>query len=541
MAIQLITGNETGNSFINKLNNNFSQDGMHSFQIRMERGGLKSNGAIDYTLSSYNNYVRSSMFVRVNNASTVNGINFHSFSIYEYDENFSRLQTTKNEGDMFSNSCKYIKIFKNTNTVPEKCVFAFDGEVEEVYNVQIEKGTSGGHLLSETLVFEVSEGICTTARLLLPYNYTVNGEKVPMIVWCACDGSYTNWDYAIDTVGSTPNVITNQLQYLADQGFAVLNVYPWGSYNFSNFPNCGQSGAVPVPVTLVAYEKAIEYVTTRFNISDTNIFIAAWSGSGKLSAYYAIHHPSFNLRHIYAFSPVVDGGVWIMDENLGGRSGMRGAENSEMRFNGSAEQINTYLDTRLPSAEFSLTFKKLNAEKFAKCSSIQWQNLTGVYMKDGVLHNHTIEDKVEDSLNWGETWRDVTNYYEGRGFRDWTIFTDSSRQDYTPIYNRHELAITSNGAPITIIGAIDDEACPYLAMEQFIVQLQNGGTEAKIITLPEESTTDYGDGHGANLGHRAPIFYNTKSNITTKGGTTYSTVPYGWWYMVEDINSRFLK
>jgi hypothetical protein len=258
--------------------------------------------------------------------------------------------------------------------------------------------------------------------------------------------------------------------------------------------------------------------------------MTSWSGSGKLSAYYAIHHPKFNLRHIYAFSPVVDGGVWRMCETLkgsgDGSTGFRGATNSEMNFDGTTEQINRYLTGgNTMTEEQALEFKKLNAEKFSKFSSIQWQNLVGCYMKDGALHNHSIDDKVEDSLNWGETWRTFTGYQSNGGsvpssFTDW----DGLRQQ--GIYNRHDLAITGDGVPITIIGAEDDGACPYLAMEQFIIQLQNGGNEAKIINLPIESS-----GHTNTLGHRAPIFYNQ----------VVSGIGYGWSYAVQDIKSRFLK
>lgn len=530
MAIQNITGNEIGSQFIEKLNNNFSQaSNVRQFHVQMERGGLKQTGAMDYTIASYNGYIRSSMLIRINDATKVTGKTLTGFDVFEYGANFA-LVATSSEGDAFNSSTRYIKIVKQTNDIVEDAVLLLDGDVEEVYNVQIESGTSSTHLLSETLVFAVDENICTTARLVLPSGYSIGGKKVPLIIWCACDGSYPNWDFYIDQVGSSPASITSQLQYLTGQGFAVLNVYPWGSYNFTNFQHCGQSGAVPVPVTLRAYEKAVEYVTSRFNISDTNIFMTSWSGSGKLSAYYAIHHPKFNLRHIYAFSPVVDGGVWRMCETLkgsgDGSTGFRGATNSEMNFDGTTEQINRYLTGgNTMTEEQALEFKKLNAEKFAKFSSIQWQNLVGCYMKDGALHNHSIDDKVEDSLEWGETWRTFTGYQSNGGsvpssFTDW----DGLRQQ--GIYNRHDLAITGDGAPITIIGAEDDGACPYLAMEQFIIQLQNGGNEAKIINLPIESS-----GHTNTLGHRAPIFYNQ----------VVSGIGYGWSYAVQDIKSRFLK
>lgn len=541
MAIQNITGNETGSQFIEKLNNNFSQtSNVRQFHVQMERGGLKQTGAMDYTIASYNGYIRSSMLIRINDATKVTGKTLTGFDVFEYGANFA-LVTTSSEGATFNTNTHYIKIVKQTNDIVEDVVLLFDGDVEEVFNVQIESGTSSGHLLSETLVFAVDESICTTARLVLPSGYSISGKKVPLIIWCACDGSYPNWDFYIDQVGSSPASITSQLQYLTGQGFAVLNVYPWGSYNFTNFQHCGQSGAVPVPVTLRAYDKAVEYVTSRFNISDTDIFQLSWSGSGKLSAYWAIHKPAFNLRHIYAFSPVVDGGEFGLGEVLGGSNGFRAATNSEMHFEGTTQQITDYVNGNNHSVygsgktltdEQVIAFRKLNAGKFSKFSSVQWQNLTGTYMKDGVLHNHDIDDKIADSLAWAKTWATDTGYAASQGspaasqYSNWSSFRGR-------IYNRYDLAITGDGAPITIIGAEDDCACPFMAMEQFIVQLQNGGNEAKLIILPNESAANggIGTGHNARYGHRAPIFYNQ----------VVSGIGYGWSYAVQDIKSRFLK
>lgn len=410
MAIQEITGNEKGSQFIEKLNNNFSQSSnIHPFLVKMERGGLKETGAMDYTIASYNGYVRSSMLIKVNDATKVVGKTLTGFTVYEYSAGFA-LVTTSSEGDTFNANTNYIKIVKQTNNIVEDAILMFEDDVEEVCNVQIESGTfstdttTKGFLKSETLVFAVDENICTTARLLLPSSYSVSGKKTPLIIWSACDGSYPDWDYRIDFVDSAQKYIKEQLQYLTGQGFAVLNVYPWGSKNFSEFPNCGRSGAVPVPVTERIYEKAVEYVTSRFNISDTNIFMSSWSGSGKLSAYYAIHKPTFNLRHIYAFSPVVDDGVWKMGVTLGAAEGFRGASNSEMRLEGPSALITKYLNGTAFTDEEAIEFKKINAGKFAKFSSVSWQNLTGCYMKDGSLHNHDIDDKIEDSLNWGYVW-----------------------------------------------------------------------------------------------------------------------------------------
>lgn len=504
MAIQQFTGTENGTQFINKLNHNFGegQNG-GALRIKMERGGLKNTGAMDYTIASYNGYVRSQMLIKVNDATSVVGKTLTGFTIYEFGQNFSFIKTSS-EGDTFDSNTKYIKIVKQTNDIMESALFVFDGDVEEVYNVQIEKGTysDGGvtRLKSEMLVFGVSEGICTTARLILPPNYSISGQKVPLIIWDACDGSYS-WGRSIDYVGSTPSSITTQLQYLNDEGFAVLEIYPWGSRIAGLYNPSG--GAVPIPTSLMAHEKAVEYITSRFNISDTNIFLSSWSGSGKLSSFYAIHRPSFNLRSIYAFSPVVDGLSFVQWS----APAFRKALNEDMKFGG---DTSVFLGNGAwPIADGSqVDFITANAGKFAKCAAINWQNMVG----------KTITQKIADSISFS------------KGF-----WVDHSSN----IYNRHDLSITSGGVPITIIASADDEQCPYLVMEEFIIQLKNGGAEAKIITLPNNTGK-----------HRAATFGNEVDNdgdgITTRygnngSGVFYASIPFGWHYMVEDIYARFLK
>lgn len=507
---------------------------MRPVHIKFERGALKSNGAMDNDKDKYGTYIRSSMLIRINDATRVTGKTLAGFTVYEYNSSFVKVKESS-PGDTFGSSTRYIKIFKSTSDIVEDVVLLFDGDVEETYNVQIDKGSSGGYMQSETLVFGIDEKVFTTARLLLPSSYSISGKKVPLIIWCACDGSYPNWDFKIDYASDSSTKVNVGLQYLVANGFAVLNVYPWGSYNNVKFPNCGQSGAVPVPVVLRAYEKAVEYVTSRFNISDTNIFQTSWSGSGKLSAYYAIHHPSYNLRHIYAFSPVVDGGCFrASGEKLNDGTGFRGAANSEMHFEGSSADIDLYLSrwNNTINTQAEIDFVTANAGKFAKFSSIKWQNLSGSYMKEGVLHEHTIEDKIADTVAWGNKWRQLTNYPNTPpSSLDWSSLRNEG------IYNRHTLSISSDGAPITIIGAEDDKGCPYLAMEEFIIQLRNGGAEAKIINLPNETEANggIGTGHSKTAGHRAPIFFNSVVQYDN------NDVGYGWWYAVQDIKARFLK
>lgn len=512
-------------------------------RVRMERGALKSTGAMDNDKTKFTTYIRSSMLIKLNGATKVTGVNLTGFTVYEYKvvNNVIVFNKTSNEGDTFHADTRYIKIEKQSSTLPYEVFLSFDGFPEEVYNVQIEKGNSSGVYASginagkraaETLAFDVDGDVFTTAKLLLPPNYSINGDKVPLFIYSACDGSYRGtdangygWDNAIDRNDSLRD-LTAELQYMADEGFAVLNIYPWGSYNNTQYPNCGWSGALALPVTLKAYDKAVEYVTSRFNISDQYVFQASHSGSGKLSSFYAGHRPNFNLRHIYAFAPVVDGlcfyqwGASFYD--------MRRAMQHEMNFDVSVGNGSAFTSSGAwpihPANNIDVTkaFILANAGKFSQCATVNWCNLT----------EQDFEEKWADTVAFGNAWQAVMS--NSPSASDWEELDGE-------IYNRDDLAIIGDGVPISILGAVDDDQCPYLVMREFVHQLQNGGGDAEIVTLPNETTEEYGEGHTLNQGHRAAVYYHTKANVETRYGGTYSTVPYGWWYAVSHIYTHYLN
>lgn len=511
-------------------------------RVRMERGALKSTGAMDNDKVKFTTYIRSSMLIKLNGATKVTGVNLNGFTVYEYKvvNNAIVYNKVSNEGDTFHADTRYIKIAKQASLPNEDVFLSFDGFPEEVYNVQIEKGNASGVYASginsgkraaETLAFDVDGDVFTTAKLLLPPNYSINGDKVPLFIYSACDGSYRGnssngygWDNAIDRNDSLRD-LTTELQYMADEGFAVLNIYPWGSYNNTNYPGCGWSGALALPVTLKAFEKAVEYVTTRFNISDQYVFQASHSGSGKLSSFYAGHRPNFNLRHIYAFAPVIDGFCFYQWGST--FSDSRRAMHHEMDFDVSVGNGSTFLATAdwpihpASNPDAGKAFIMVNAGKFAQFTAVNWMNLT----------EQDLEDKWADTVAFGNTWQATRSGSPTKSA--WEALDGT-------IYNNDTLAISGDGVPLTIFGAADDADCPYLVMREFVNQLNNGGGDAELVTLPMTDTVEYGEVHPINKGHRAAMYYHTKSGISTRYGGTY-TIGYGWWYIVNHIYTHYLN
>ena len=412
--------------------------------------------------------------------------------------------------------CRFIRFqFKASNTPHSVCILLDDGTIEPIEGKRPQL-----RFPYDRLVYQVEDDVFTTALLMLPPNYSVDGEKVPLIIWDSGDGSFKYWD---SYEGGSYFGRLNGIRYLRDQGFAVLEVYSWGSYYYKKYPGCGGRSAMPIPTHLATHEKGVEYVLSRYNIDPENIFHVSKSGSGKIALYYAMVHPSFSLRSIYAMAPVFDDlnfVGWGMPDyraalyeelDLKGDSSqfLRGTPISEGGYNGSAWVPHT------PSQQ---AFIAQNAEKF-KMVSVDWMNVEG----------QTIEEKMTDTHRFSAAFWEGYTYNTETGKWSWTGPRPDTRGDVC--YTRHNLVRSGSHIPITVIMSPTDEQTPYWNALEVVHQFQNAGEDAKMITL------ETGGHSGPDLSVQGT---NTLNDVTTRLGVHYDNVSIGWYYTVEDIYSRFL-
>jgi hypothetical protein len=460
---------------------------------KIERGGFDADGSFSSSIASYYASWRTSYMICVSGAEYIQANQTGSIIFYRSDHSVISIRTlAKNNFQPVPVDCVYVRYMFNAEELSQLVISIIsDNAPYECYNAQIRKGVTGnGRIKSEKIVIGLGGNNCTTMRLSLPYNYTTKGKAVPLIVLDAGDGSFVNWDEEIDQTGSIAPY-TNGINYLNDEGFAVLVVYTWGANNYQLYPSCGMSAAIPTPISISAHRAAISYAVSRFNIDEEFIFHISKSGSGKYASYCAIHNEGY--KSLYAFAPVVDG---LNFKQWGaGFSDFRKALHSEMNFAGDTAK---FLSSGAWVIREDENFVTANAQKFAKSTCVNWQNLVG----------QTIAEKIEDTMLFGEKW--------------W----DGEREN---IYNRDSLGIMAEGSPITIIAAADDTSTPYLAAKEFVTQLVNGGAEATLVTME--------DGLG---GHTAPDFGGEISNVTTKSGKVYNSIAFGWHYVVQDINARYV-
>lgn len=510
----------------------------YSLLAKIERGGILSDGTDNTTISSYRGAVKSSFFLKIENSNKISIRGYTDVSIWEYDSSYNLIGTLKHYN---GNSIIYL----NSNTLYFRFCLALNSNITsievEAYGInsslkEVKRPRLKSIYEKERIVYHVKDDVFTTAILTLPRNYEPNGKKSPLIIYDGGDGSFTDWHHQ----GHQAAGIVTGEKYLADEGFAILKIYSWGSYYWETYRTCSIRSAMPIPTHLATHEKGVEYVKSRFNIDEENIFHLSKSGSGKIASFYSMEKPRFNLKSIYAMAPVIDD-LNFIEWTVG--PGYRAALFKELNMQGTQEEVTNFLEgTYHPydvayKEEHGLTieltkmwfiheplgrsFIEKNAEKFSFIS-VDWHNQLGQTLAQKISDTHTFSS---------EFWEGYKRYYNSDignfGWR-WEEKLPATRND---TYNRNNLTRIGCQIPFTVIMSPTDEQCPYWNALEFVDQLRNGGCDAKMITLETG-------------GHSAPNHFlsgpNAVTDITTRLGIHYDAVPIGFYITCEDIYKRFL-
>ena len=577
---------ENGNRLIVLKDGNIEVKGFNSTQynvkLKFEEGSISpSSGIESYSLSSFNSSSRTAYFIDTKGATYIK--TDRNYRILMFDANHSflgEMYNTPNKVVSLKSGVRYIRLSINTPGIYEDSIVLYGSSEIPIETKKVAQRVEQGEGMSSTdrsekITYRCDSQICTTARLMLPPNYTIDGKKVPLILWDSGDGDFMSWDYEM---GNYQYRLAG-LKFCRDMGFAVLQIYSWGSDNFEKYPNNNRA-AMPIPSHLLTHIRGVEYVCDRYNVDSENIFQLSKSGSGKLSLYYALDKPEFNLRHIYAMAPVFDDFVFLG----AGSQGYRRAMNADMRFENVGEQLDYFIVGTPPNkggneqgtswkygGSTSLLYKETdtsvinnirevqdfvvkNGHKFT-CMGVSWRNLIGKTFKQKIIETtkfsniywHNIVELTTEPSDWETNYNnyaildDETGLFLQLDRNSAPIFEQGKyykTQSFTPgdsslaerCFNRYDLNIVTKGAPITIIMAQNDEQTPYWNCLEVVKQIRNAGGSADIITLD-------GGGHsGVDMGT-----FGAAVNVETLYGDTYDIVPIGWFLSVCDIIRRFLK
>lgn len=507
----------------------------HLFSASMERGALLNNGYIDASIDSYNDWERTAFFIMTNGATALafeekSGLNI----VFQYDEEYhliSRKDILKKIE--LDGRCVYVK-FQRSGVGNQCCNI----RLYEGYTAPQESKLVQQQMTHERIVFSVIDDVCTTALLMLPPNYNVAGEKVPLILWDSGDGSFRDW---YNYEGGTYEGRQIGLRYLCDQGFAVLEIYSWGSYYYKKYPGCGERSAMPIPIHLATHEKGVEYVTSRYNIDPEQVFEISKSGSGKISLYWAMYKPRFNLKAIYAFAPVFD------DLNfLGwGMKDYRNALYEELKLRGTDKEVSDFLNGT--PYDYDVQYKKEhNLDITLKQSWQMHKSLGRSFIAKNTeafkhvsvdwlgVHGTTVEELMECTHNYSEEfWEGYNRHYDPKTQSFFFSWDDRGLPETkSDTYTRYDLKRTWSGVPFTVIMSPTDEQTPYWNALEVVKQFQNGGADVNMITLKSGGHS----GPDLSIGGETSV-----SDVTTRLGTHYDVVSIGWYLAVEDIFTKYLS
>lgn len=271
----------------------------YSISVPFEVGGINTTyGNVTDTKSEIGNTWRTAYPVQVDNAKQITIIAETlpaSLSVIEYGSDWSVIAITdalNNPKIVKANATKYIKVIA-TGSNPYSVKIVADGEINTVKNPYIIHGTQGMHFS-----YEVYDGVYNTGRLLLPNNYSVDGDKIPLIMYSYGATAFTKWNFEFQQPTYT------NLSYLVDEGFAVLFVYGFTS-KYDVDGKTYHSCSFAMPISIEAYTRGIEYVCDRYNIDNERRYVYSKSLGGSICGLMAENNRA-HLKAIAHLAPEID-------------------------------------------------------------------------------------------------------------------------------------------------------------------------------------------------------------------------------------------
>ncbi len=229
------------------------------------------------------------------------------FNVYEYGESNGQISYNGLERDIVPEEYVYYNLaYSNTKYI--RLVFVLTNSSDDSIDenlLNLEVSVNSKRVLKNPDVryqdvikfnYPVSRGVYTSGNLVLPPNYSVYGEKAPLVVVLHGTSSMNVWD---ERIGSNSDASTRYLvDYLANEGFAVFDCYPFTSkyYSASN-----QVNAAPVSVNKRAYVEGIRFVCKHYNVDINNVCMYAMSLGGNM-AYWFMSQKEIPIRAIAMLS-----------------------------------------------------------------------------------------------------------------------------------------------------------------------------------------------------------------------------------------------
>lgn len=456
----------------------------------------QSDSGIQYNSTDHTSHRTRMMYSVEGNASMRIAVdmtdNISSILVNQYNSSFEYISTltgspTNGEAVFHINSgAKYIKAICTHSAD----VYNFhgiriesDAPISACYNPN--KGAVESYN-SMPFNYVVCGNVMTSGRLLLPPNYSVNGDKVPLVVYVHGSSAMMTWNEPMQTV------YIDYLRYLADEGYAIFDCYPWtNKYVLDGSPY----SPIMIPSHIRSYIEGIKYVCSRFNV-DIDSTVMLCKSQGGMLAEWAIDQTNFTFKAIALFAPAEDAmpnnNKWFYNANT------RSALLKHVDFEGTTEELNAFVTSGDPTDTLVASFIEKNKAKIVGMMPWSW-NIRGIQSYDDIItESVTVNDVVPQwMLDNG-----LPAMPQGAAhFKDFGHHSE---------YSKHATC------PVKFWCAFDDESTSSYNNYAIYTWLLNGGSKAEFRILPLNS----GGHHAMDYSPNA-----LKSSGTTALGIAYTNIP----------------
>lgn len=410
--------------------------------------------------------------------------------IYEYDENKDFIKITKGTSNAVLTNKTHFVIFEHSGWNGEDVYVSYvckDVNNKWEYRKRVnDKTIPFAYRVYPTYYTDVSDNITTLTEknvftsgiLMLPPNYSENGEKVPLIYF-----SHGSADYYNIITTDFPSHYMDYIKYLCDEGYAIFDCYGWTNMYTTSGAQMGN------PTNMCAIRQGIEYVCRYYNVDINSIYVTGKS-LGGLQAINMCYEHSLNVKACCPIAPELD----MTSIGFGYDVNCRKSFAEDLHF----EPINSpVLDEEGSKslAAFSTQFKeyaKSNANKLLGYNPL-WRGLIGA----------NAEELIQFQI-------------DGQ---------DGRFEDNKGLPNKIKTMSRICNVPTKIICAIDDKAVSHDLCKAYLQSLKNGGCIGEMRSLPSGT-----GGHHAVDNDKNAL---KVESITTKCGIVHTDVPLAYAEMVQ--------
>lgn len=457
-----------------------------SLFVPLEHGDISNSGVTSNSLTNIETRFRSAFPVKVSPSSKIsvtvaqNSNHVSEIIVIEYNNSmgFVRYQSYSHAVTL-SSTTNYVRFAVRIDASGyNPHAIMVSGDVRIIKNFLT--GTS-----YDRFVFEVYPGVYSSGVILLPPNYVPEGQSVPVFVYIHGSNVFSEWN---SNMGEAISGVTNypRMEYLANEGFAVLDIYGWtnkyltvaNTQNISSEPN--KSNSFATPITYSSFRAGIKYAVSRYNLDENHINLYCKSLGGSLTNIFAVRD-DIKVNAICELAPTIDIFFW-------GSFGQSVASRTII-----ADQLGLTGDVSSVFLQKNFDWRTTNGKTFIEANIDRFSGFNPGWDYVG---DRTISQKLDDSYN----------------------------KTYTRTGANREILY-----PVKIWVAPDDVNIPPEKIYEYVAQCQNAGKDITLRLMPENT----GGHYSVDLSDDAP-----KSSGTTALGIAYTDVATAYVEMVDFVRSR---